>query len=858
MAGSARQGKGWAGTTPPGGGREPARELAGDLADPLIHHLIHPLAQGRQAFLALAAQESEHRTPFLWLPLAFGLGILIYFNLAREPLWWHGPALAMIALVPALGDGGWRQRLGIGLLFVALGFSAAAWRTQRVATPMLGREMIARVQGFVETLDAGQDRLRLTIRPVSIEGLPPKTLPFALKIGVPAAGGVAPGDFIHLRARLAPPAEAAMPGGYDFRRDAFFKGIGGVGYGLGSPVPATAPQEPPRDLVFYAMIDSGRNWLTGRIAQAIGGQAGALAAALVTGKRGLISEATNADLRAAGLYHIVSISGIHMVLAAGVLFWSLRAFLAAIPGLALCWPIKKIAALLAMGGAIFYNLFSGSEVATERSLIMTLVMLGAILADRPALTMRNLALSALLVLARKPESLLGPSFQMSFAAVACLIGANRIWREWRRHRPPREGEGPEKLLRKLAFTFMGIGATTLVATLATGPFSAYHFHRVNPFGLLGNALALPLVSGIVMPAAVIGTLLSPLDLDWIIWRIMGEGVGGVLLVAEWVGGMQNASYPVARFTPAAFALMVAALLLFAHLQTRLRALCLLPLTLLLVVPLHPPPPEMVIDPSGKSALIRSSGGHYRLLAASASNRFTLAQWLPALGDGRLPRDAMLREGVRCDEAGCALAKEAGQLKVALSLTLDALREDCERADIVITPLVAPGACAAGLKLDHQHFQRMGAAFITRTADGGLAVQGALEGEAHRPWRQEPATDKTAGLAQAPLARLLRAENWPGRGDGRRLFGLLPPEPPRPAETAEPPEMAEMARDATAARGRASGAISRQVRRAGANHAGAPAEDAAGGAPQEEPAPPDPFAMADGTPPGNFPPQEAHQ
>lgn len=747
-------------------------------------HLKHLFAARQHEFKALVALEIEHRALFLWLPVAFGAGILAYFAAPQEPRLWHGPLLAALALVPALLDSGVRKVLAIGLLFAALGFSAATWRTAQVHTPMLARPMIAEVQGYIETLDIGEGRLRMTLRPVFIADVPPLALPRALRIGAPAASEVVPGDFVTLRARLMPPSEAAMPGGYDFRRDSFFKGIGGVGYALGKPAVVAPPQAPPRDIAFRAWVDSGRNWLTARIAGTIGGQAGALSAALITGKRALISETTNDDLRAAGLYHIVSISGIHMVLAAGVLFWSVRALLAAFPALALGWPLKKIAAVFAMLGATFYCVFSGSEVATERSLIMTLVMLGAVLVDRPALAMRNLALSALIVLAREPESLIGPSFQMSFAAVACLIGANRVWLDWRRNHAPREWGPVGKVLRVTLFAFLGMVATTLVATLATGPFSVFHFHRVNPFGLIGNALALPLVSIVVMPCAVIGTLLAPLNLDWIVWRIMGEGVGGVLFVAEWVGRMENASYAIERFTLPAFGLMVLSLLLFVNFRTKLRALALAPLLLLLVVPRHPPPPDLVVDASGKSALVRGADGAFRLLAPNANNRFTLAQWLPAVGDARLVRDPTLRESVTCDRSGCTLAGTRGEL-IALSLTPQALREDCTRAGIVITPLPAPGGCTARLLLDRAHFERKGATFIALTEGQTPRLDVALDDARRRPWRRTPATDRQAGLLVAPLARQLSPDAWPQRADGRRFFGLLPPPAARPDNSGMP-------------------------------------------------------------------------
>lgn len=747
-------------------------------------HLKHRLNVFFHTLQGLIAQEIEHRALFLWLPVAFGAGILAYFAAPQEPRLWHGPLLALVALVPALQERGWRRALGIALLFAALGFAAAAWRTIQVHTSMLTRTMITEVQGFVETLDVGEGRLRMTLRPISIADVPPIARPNALRIGAPASTEVAPGDFVSLKARLMPPSEAAMPGGYDFRRDSFFKGIGGVGYALGAPAVLAPLQPPPADIALRAWIDAGRNWLTARIAGTIGGQAGALSAALITGKRALISETTNDDLRAAGLYHIVSISGIHMVLAAGVLFWSVRALLAALPLLALGWPLKKIAAVFAMLGATFYCVFSGAEVATERSLIMTLVMLGAVLVDRPALAMRNLALSALIVLAREPESLIGPSFQMSFAAVACLIGANRVWVDWRRHHPPPERGLAGRALRNVLLAFLGIGATTLVATLATGPFSVFHFHRINPFGLIGNALALPLVSIVVMPCAVVGTLLAPLNLDWIVWRLMGEGVGGVLFVAEWVGRMDNASYAIERFTLTAFGLMVLSLLIFVNFRTRLRALALAPLLLLVLVPRHPPVPDLVADASGKSALVRGPDGIFRLLSADSGARFTLTQWLPAVGDNRNPRDPALRERVACDKAGCT-TQGAAREKVALSLTAEALREDCTRAAIIITPLPAPADCSARLMLDRPHFEHRGATFVTLTAGQPPRLEVALGENSRRPWRRAPPTDGSAGLLVAPLARVLSAESWPARTDGRRFFGLLPPPRERDVATDTP-------------------------------------------------------------------------
>lgn len=697
-----------------------------------------------QALINDLERERLARSGFLWLPVAFGLGILAYFQADREPELWAAPLLAMGAAAALWNAPPLRRTLALGILMAALGFAAGTARTLSVATPMIERPGLYVIKGYVEQLDSTPRRHRLTLRPVSIEGLTASQLPLAIRVGVSGPGTIRAGAAVELRARLAPPAEASMPGGYDFRREAFFRGIGASGFALGRLTtlnPQDMPVAAPLDLRIKARIDDWRNSLTDRIARRIGGEAGALSAALVTGKRGLIPEETNDDLRASGLYHVVSISGLHMVLAAGIFFWIARAGLALSPTIALRWPIKKIAAGIAMLGATFYCIFSGSEVATERSLIMTLVMLGAILFDRPALAMRNLALSAILVLAREPESLLGPSFQMSFAAVACLIAANQIWQDWQGR--DRTGPPSSSALKRggstLLLAFLGIIATTCVASLATAPFGAWHFHRINPLGIIGNALAIPLVSLIVMPSAVIGTLLLPFALDGPIWSLMGEGVRGMLFVANRVANLDFAILPVAQRSSVAFLLMTFAILLLTGLRTRLRWSAVPVVLGALLFARATPLPDIVIDAEGRMALIRDTTGEYRLLAVGTPRAFTLSQWLPALGDGRKPGDPGLRTGIRCDAEGCIGRLASGRL-ISLSLTPAALRTDCTRAQVTISPIEGGAACPAGVALyDRAHFIRYGATQIFRTPEG-WTTRTALDPALSRPWRRPVNSD----------------------------------------------------------------------------------------------------------------------
>jgi competence protein ComEC len=536
-----------------------------------------------------------------------------------------------------------------------------------------------------------------------------------------------PGLFVSATARLLPPPEAAWPGGYDFARDSYFRGIGAVGSLVGRVQQRAPPEPPPWGLRVAAAVDDARNTLARRIADAFGGPAGAVAAALVTGKRGFIDEPTNEVLRAAGIYHIVSISGLHMVLAAGTFFWVTRALLALFPSVALLWPVKKIAALVAMAGAAAYCIFSGSEVATERSLIMTLVMFGAILVDRPALSLRNLAIAALIVLAREPETLLGPSFQMSFGAVAALIALAGALQPHLAAEPGGGWLGRGFLWARRSL--IGLIAVTLVASLATAPFGAYHFHTLNPLGLVGNALALPLVSLVVMPFALLGTLAYPFGLDRPVWLLMGAAVDATLRLSAWVAGFEASTVIVPAIGAGALALFAIALLVATLPASSLRWFAVVPAGAGLALAATPERYDAFIDRDGVGAAVR--GPHGRLVIVGRPSSFVAEQWLRADGDARLASDPSLREGVRCDRVGCVVTMADGR---ALALVQDprAFEEDCRRAAAIVSRLTAPASCKAALVLDRDALQAGGATAL-RLAGAGFEIWTARGTGEPRPW-----------------------------------------------------------------------------------------------------------------------------
>jgi competence protein ComEC len=745
-------------------------------ARPVLEALRNALSAADIRAAALA--ETDARRLFLWLPVCLGIGIVLCFVADGAP----SPSPAFAAMSVCL-LAAWRLKARIAAFaflvaasFVLAGFAAAAWRTNAAAAPILDRPAFVRFSAFVETVDAGPEGGRAVLAITSMETpfavVKPQRVRVTFKGAAPRAG-----DHVTGQARLTPPPQPAFPGGYDFARDAYFLGLGAVGRWTGPFALAPAPVAMPWRTRLSAAIDNARTDMTNRIAAIIGGQAGALSAALVTGKRGLISDSVNDDMRAAGIYHIVSISGLHMVLAAGVFFWLARALLALLPGVAERRPVKKWAAVTAMVGAAAYCVFSGSEVATERSLIMTLTMLGAILFDRPALSMRNLAISALVVLLRQPETMLGPSFQMSFAAVAGMIAANEWWQSRRiARREPSAWGGI--VLRRLWIAAAASIATTLIASVATAPFAAYHFQRLNPYSLIGNALAIPFVSFIVMPAAVAGALLMPFGLDAPVWSLMGLGSAKVVEVARYVADFQGSVRGIRAFPVSALALMSMGLVVVVLVRAPIRLAGLLPIAIGLALAARPAPPELMVDREGRGAVFRAADDKLAFLGRSAS-RFTLDRWLAADGDLRKASDPTLRASAQCDRLGCVGRLRDGS-PVALVLEADAFEEDCARAKIIITPLPAPDFCRKSAEVfDRQRLAASASIAVHRRGDR-LDVATARPLDRWKPWFGRPqgvngaaAAGTASDAAMAPPARrsepLLQVDPAETNDDGADLL-----------------------------------------------------------------------------------------
>ncbi|MCP3389446.1 ComEC family competence protein [Bradyrhizobium sp. CCGB12] len=680
-----------------------------------------------------------------WVPVAFGGGIALYFAADHEPV-----LSVVVTTAAALMLGAVllrRSRLfavAIMIAAVATGFAMATWKTARIAHPVLAKPLYSvSLSGFVEARDVRERTDRFVLRVTAMEAQRSDVKLERVRLSVRKGTAPEVGSFVQLKARLMPPISPVRPGSYDFSRDMFFQGIGASGFVMGAITASVAPDAGGLRLRYAAFMQGLRDAIDARIRATLEGDNRAIATALLTGRRDAITTPVNDAMFISGLGHVLSISGYHMAVVAGVVFFAVRALLALIPGLAAGFAIKKWSAAAALVAAAFYLLLSGAEVATQRSFFMTAVVLIAVMVDRRAITFRTLAVAALIVLAVAPEALVHPSFQMSFAATLGLVALVQIGMPNLFASPDHSTTARIALWggREIAMLFLA----SLIAGLATTPYAAFHFHRVTPFGVLANLGAMPVVSALVMPAGLLGLLAAPFGLDGVFWWLMGIGIDWMVAVARWVASLPGAVGRIPAFGIAPLMAASLGIIVMGLLRTPLRWSGALLLLASIAWGMSVRQPDILIAGDGASVAVRSRDGHLHVIRASKDG-FLLKEWLAADADPRDAASSSLADSVSCDEAGCVAPLADGRL-VALSLRIDALADDCSRAALVVTARPAPPDCAA-MVIDRQRLTSQGALALTQRGDG-FAVQAVRVRGTSRPWLPAGAGEGDFGGSIAP-------------------------------------------------------------------------------------------------------------
>ena len=669
----------------------------------------------------LAEDEAEQFA--LWLPVALGAGVAIWFLLLTRAEWLAVVAMAagLSAALRLVGPADrWTRALVWGLAALAFGVVLAWGRATWVAHPVLDRPVVTRIVAEVRSVEAkpADGKVRAVVRLHATKNARAPVEQARLTFDAAKAEGVRPDALLGLRARLMPPPGAALPGAYDFSRTAWFARLGATGTVLG-PVTVLREGRPSSSL---------RQRLAGRVRGRLEGGAGAIAATLVTGDRGAISEADAEAMRRSGLAHLLSISGLHVTAVVGGTVLIVGSLLALWPWLALRVTVPVVAAGVGAAAGVGYTLLTGAQVPTVRACVAALIVLAGLMLGRAALTLRLVAAGALVVLLLWPESLMGPSFQLSFAAVTVIValhGSTRV-RGLLGRRPT------DDPLQRAGRALLGLLLTGVAVEAALLPIALAHFHRSGLLGALANMVAIPLTTFVIMPAEALALALDTVGAGGPAWAVAGWGLRTLLALAHAVATWPGSQILVPEVPGPAMAAVVLGGLWLCLWRTRWRWLGVPAILAGVALIAAAPPPDLLVTRDGRDIGLRQPDGTLAVLRGRAGS-FVAGQIGEAAGVDTEPRRLDEAREARCNADACWLSVRRGRRTLDLLATRSrdllqpaTLARGCARADVVVSDRRLPDWCRPRrLKLDRPALERSGGALLSldplRLRAGGTEV-----------------------------------------------------------------------------------------------------------------------------------------
>ncbi|HEY7809661.1 MAG TPA: ComEC/Rec2 family competence protein [Allosphingosinicella sp.] len=685
-------------------------------------------ARRLSARLEALADAERDQLP-LWLPVGLGLGTALWFWLPDAAAWKAflllSGALALLPLALAPGTR-WARAFAIFSLAALIGCGNIWWKAERVAAPVLAHERRATFTAEVESLQRlpARQAVRIVVKPQD-PGLPTR-IRINLDENKPVRG-LAPGATVRLRAWLMPPAPPAVPGAYDFARAAWFTGVGATGRALDASLVA-----PPKETGWSARLAAARQRLADHIRGRLGEGEGGVASALATGDQASIPEADAEAMRRSGLAHLLSVSGLHLTAVVGAVMLLTLKLLALSPALALRFRLTVWAAGAGALAGIAYTLLTGAEVPTVRACIAAVLVLLGIALGRDALTLRLVAVGALLVLLLWPETLPGASFQMSFAAIVAIVVLHDHPRV-RRLLERRDEAGPVKLGRFL----LGLILTGLAVEAALIPIALFHFHQTGLYGALANIVAIPLTTFLIMPAEALALLFDSVGLGTPFWWVTGKALSFLLWLAHKVAAAPGAVALLPAMPRMAFALMMAGGLWFCIWKTRWRLFGLAPALAGAAWALSTPAPDLLVTGDGQHLAIRTdkgmallrprAGDFVRDLLNETSGLAPEALDLDMLPTADCSPDICLADVTRGGRTWRVLATRSKRF-----VPVDELARACAEADIAVSDRRLPRSCTPRwLKADRSLLTRTGGLAIS--FEGTPRVATVAEERGRHPW-----------------------------------------------------------------------------------------------------------------------------
>lgn len=657
----------------------------------------------------------------LWLPVLFAAGIATYFALPVEPVAGLLPGLCIFSASASLLVK--RQRLPLVLLTLVLAGAAWANITTRQHEGVVLREALTPrpVMGHVTGIERTEQGVRLTLERVTIANYPAERSPLRVRISLRLKADstlALPhiGDVVTLMAGLRPPMGPALPHGFDFARYFYFRDIGAVGFGM-----------PPWEIIgergTTRLSEQFWDWrirLTENIIGTLGRETGGVAAGLITGDAKAITETDFEALRASNLYHIIAISGEHMVVIAGVIFISLRLLALLLPRhIAFRPQIKSAAAVLTLLLVTAYLFVTGLPISAVRAYVMIFLVLLAVILRRQVDAMRSLAIAAFLMLLADPASLLEPGFRLSFAATLAIIALVEA----------RLLRAPFHASKAAGFwhLFLTMLLVSVVAEAATMPLVIAMFNNFSLYGVAANMLATPLVSFFLMPAVALYFILLPLGLSHWALAVMDAGIRALLGLAHFIASLPHAQFFVPSLPGYGIALFVLGLLWLCLWRGPVRRYGAAAILLAMATLWIPTPPDMLMGGELKQIAFRE-GAEYRL-ARGRKNSMVPELWANGLGYATLEKPQA--PAWRCDSMGC-IAEVKGA-RVAFPKSAAAIAQDCAATTLLFTPLQGV-QCEDGAAVIGQEALNGSNVIALWVNDGSLRVERSADWQGSRPWR----------------------------------------------------------------------------------------------------------------------------
>ncbi len=682
-----------------------------------------------QFIAAFLMQEiaKQRKSLFLWLPIAMGAGIVTYFT-SDVTIAWSGIAIAILTLGIAIWKSWHHYRaygtvwgasfliLSVGLLFFVFGYASIQYRTDSLGTSILEKDSFVTIEATVEKLVAleGGKAKRVVLRgiqPIDDRDMSLQVTRVRLKTYHFKGDDWRIGDVVQVKAKLMAPSAPVIPGGFDFRVKAYYDGIGAVGFTtadavlIGEGASKTDHVQSFRDRVrgvLYAIMDP---------------RYAAIAQALLTGERDGITKKDTQNLRTSGLAHLLAISGLHVGLVAGCVFFFIRLLLVVVPYVALRYPVKKWAAGVAIAVAFFYMVLAGATVPTMRAFIMTSLVLLAVILDRSTLNMRLVALAAMIVMVTTPEAVMGPSFVLSFAAVSALIvfyqGVGRQWIV---------NANAYKPLWRPIYYVVGVIMTTLVATVSTAPFSIMFFNQFAVYSVLSNIFAMPLMAFVVMPFGLLSLMMMPVGFDAYIWPLVEWGIQNITIIAQSVSGYEGANLSMPSLSVIETVLICFGFVWLIVWCGVLRWIFVPIMVAILLFSQFDQKKYIIVSDDMKSIMIVDKSVNSVFLIGRI-NSYTKKQWIGSLGidmDVDIKKynvgDNINFSNGYCDDLMCNIDFNKQHLIIIHAPI--ALSKACEYADLVIsrTPVHDTKQCPNVKIIDRFDVWRHGAVIITQPLD----------------------------------------------------------------------------------------------------------------------------------------------